>query len=105
MTTAPEGPRFSVREIPFSCFGSWLDLSHVIALNTVADDVHLVSHHNGFHPVLRLVPRDVTGAPARAVIEATPARLRWSAAGGWIEAAFATPDTVRITGHGLGLTL
>jgi glycogen debranching enzyme len=97
-------PRFSVREIPFSRFGSWLDLSFVIAEKTVAEDVHLVSHRNGFHPVLRLVP--LTGdAPARTGVEATPARLRWSGDDGWIEAAFETPDTVRITGRGLGLSL
>jgi len=104
VTHTPAGPHFSVREVPFSTFGSWLDLSCVIAQGAVADDVHLVSHQSGFHPVLRLVPTSA-GARAQAAVSADPARLVWTADGGRVEAAWETPDTLRITGDGLGLSL
>lgn len=104
MTAASEGPRFCVREVPFSYFGSWLDLSYVVAEKTVADDVHLVSHQTGFHPVLRLVPqRD--GRRIATEVGATPGRLRWEHPDGGVEAAFASADTVRIAGRGLDLAL
>jgi hypothetical protein len=104
MTVASEGPRFCVREVPFSYFGSWLDLSYVVAEKTVAQDVHLVSHQTGFHPVLRLVPQ-VDGRRVATEIDATPGRLRWEHPDGWVEAAFASADTIRIAGRGLGLAL
>jgi hypothetical protein len=47
---------FSVREIPFSRYGAWFCLSPVVGLAEYADDVHLVSHRNGMHPVLSFVP-------------------------------------------------
>jgi len=98
------GPAFCVREVPFSTFGSWLDLSRVTGEGTVADDVHLVSHQTGFHPVLRLVPR-TAGERAGTTVTATPSRLTWTAPGGRIEAAFASPDTVHLRGQGLGLAV
>lgn len=104
MTVTSEGPRFCVREVPFSYFGSWLDLSYVIAERTVAKDVHLVSHQTGFHPVLRLVPL-LEGRPVDVEVSATPARLRWEHEGGWMEAAFESAGTVRVAGRGLALSL
>ncbi len=53
---APASLTFDLREIPFSTRGSWLDLSPVTALHTTSDAVHLVSHRNGMHGVLRLEP-------------------------------------------------
>jgi len=49
-------PTFDVRDVPFSVRGSWLDLSPVVGLHTRHDDVHLVSHRNGMHAVLRCEP-------------------------------------------------
>ena len=54
-------PAFDVREIPFSVRGSWLNLSPVVALHSHADAVHLVSHRNGMHAVLRCEPLDDGG--------------------------------------------
>ena len=52
-----QGPTFSVQEIPFSHRGSWFGISPVIAEQTYAEDLHLVSHQTGMHPVLRLQTR------------------------------------------------
>ncbi|MDX3385280.1 trehalase family glycosidase [Streptomyces niveiscabiei] len=104
MTAAPSGPAFSVHDIPFSCSGSWFDISPVVAEKTYADDLHLVSHQNGMHGVLRLVPLDpATGARAETRIEATPALLSWTGAAGRVDLAYETPDTLRLRGTGLGL--
>ncbi|MEU4561095.1 glycogen debranching protein [Actinoplanes sp. NPDC023936] len=91
--------RFSIRDIPFSCRGSWFGISPVIAENTVAGDLHLVSHQTGMHPVLRFAPSEP------AAVTATPALLSWDAGAGRIELAYRTPDTVRIRGDGLGLRI
>ncbi|HYQ68773.1 amylo-alpha-1,6-glucosidase [Actinophytocola sp.] len=93
---------FSVREIPFSHKGSWFGLSPVVAQATYADDLHLVSHRNGMHAVLRLVPL-ADGARVPAEVTATPAVLTWSAGRGRVAAAFESPSALRIAGHGLAL--
>ena len=56
MTVAPSGPTFSIQDIPFSYRGSWFNISPVVAEKTYADDLHLVSHQTGLHPVLRFDP-------------------------------------------------
>jgi hypothetical protein len=104
MTVAGDGPRFSVREVPFSVFGSWLDLSCVIGERTVAQDVHLVSHQTGFHPVLKLVAT-IAGQRVAAQVDGTPSRLRWQHGDAWMEASFESPDTLRLTGRDLDLTV
>ena len=69
MTAARSGPAFSVRDIPFSTYGSWFDISPVVAEKTYAEDLHLVSHQTGMHAVLRLVPLDAaTGRRAERPI-------------------------------------
>lgn len=93
---------FSVWEIPFSHSGSWFGLSPVVAQATYADDLHLVSHRNGMHAVLRLVPM-AAGARVPAEVTATPSVLTWSAGRGRVAAAFESPSALRISGHGLGL--
>ncbi|MER5447571.1 trehalase family glycosidase [Streptomyces sp. NPDC002764] len=104
MTAAPPGPAFSVHDIPFSTHGSWFDVSPVVAEKTYAEDLHLVSHQNGMHAVLRLVPLDPgTGDRVETRVEATPALLRWSGPGGRIDLAYESPDTVRLRGSGLGV--
>ncbi|MFM9615119.1 glycogen debranching protein [Streptomyces sp. V2] len=104
MTAVPSGPAFSVHDIPFSFSGSWFDISPVVAEKTYADDLHLVSHQNGMHGVLRLVPLDpATGARAETRIEATPALLSWAGTAGRVDLAYETPDTLRLRGTGLGL--
>lgn len=90
---------FPIRDIPFSHYGSWFGISPVTGLDTVADDLHLVSHQTGMHAVLRFVPART------ATVTATPARLEWAHGAGTVEAAYETPDTVRLRGDGLGMAV
>ncbi|GGS91385.1 amylo-alpha-1,6-glucosidase [Streptomyces cinerochromogenes] len=103
MTAARPGPAFSVHDIPFSTYGSWFDISPVIAEKTYAEDLHLVSHQNGMHGVLRLVPLNATGDRAETRVEATPDLLSWIGDSGRIDLAYESPDTVRLRGNGLGI--
>ncbi|MFJ9244989.1 amylo-alpha-1,6-glucosidase [Streptomyces sp. NPDC101776] len=104
MTDACSGPAFSVHDIPFSTHGSWFGISPVLAEKTRAEDLHLVSHQNGMHAVLRLVPLDpVAGERAEAGVRATPGLLSWTGDGGRVDLAYESPDTVRLRGTGLGL--
>nr|WP_168514130.1 trehalase family glycosidase [Streptomyces sp. S1D4-11]QIY99965.1 glycogen debranching protein [Streptomyces sp. S1D4-11] len=104
MTAAPSGPAFSVHDIPFSTHGAWFGISPVVAEKTIADDLHLVSHQNGMHAVLRLVPLDMTtGDRAATGPHATPSLLSWIGADGRVDMAYESPDTVRLRGDGLGL--
>jgi glycogen debranching enzyme len=99
-----QGLTFSILDIPFSYRGSWLDLSPVTAENTYAEDLHLVSHQTGMHPILRLVPlRD--GRRAATRITATPALLTWHDDDHRLDAAYQDPNTIRVRGTGLGLRL
>ncbi|NEC88523.1 amylo-alpha-1,6-glucosidase [Streptomyces sp. SID12501] len=103
MTAAPTGPPFSVDDIPFSAHGSWFGISPVLAEKERAEDLHLVSHQNGMHAVLRLVPLDAaTGDRAETRVEATPGLLSWTGAQGRVDLAYESPDTVRVRGTGLG---
>ena len=95
---------FPVRQIPFSYCGSWFGFSPVVAAHTYADDIHLVSHQGGMHPVLRLVPQ-AGGTRADTAITAAPARLTWSGPAGRIELAYESADTVRLRGEGLGIRI
>ena len=97
-------PTFSVQDIPFSYAGSWFDISPVIAEKTYADDMHLVSHRNGMHPVLRFETR-TAGGPVSAPVTASATRLRWTHENGSIDLAYETADTVRLRGNGLGLRI
>jgi hypothetical protein len=105
MTIAGALPTFDVRDIPFSHHGSWFGISPVIAEATYADDLHLVSHQNGLHPVLRFTPTDPSGARVEATVVATPARLAWTWQGSVFELAYESDDTVRVKGDGTGLGL
>ncbi|MDN3025606.1 trehalase family glycosidase [Streptomyces sp. S.PB5] len=106
MTAALPGPAFSVHDIPFSTYGSWFDISPVVAEKTYAEDLHLVSHQNGMHAVLRLVPvGQATGDRAETRVEATPGLLTWTGGSGGVGLAYETPDTVRLRGRGLGMGL
>lgn len=104
MPPAPTGPVFDIREIPFSFAGSWLNISPVIAEKVYADDLHLVSHQTGLHPVLRLRPV-LDGDGVATTVVAAPDHLTWQHDVGRIEAAYERADTIRIRGSGLGLAL
>ncbi|WIM93006.1 trehalase family glycosidase [Actinoplanes oblitus] len=93
---------YAIQDIPFSYRGSWFDISPVIAEKTYADDLHLVSHQTGMHPVLRFLPQHAD-ARADTRITATPARLTWTSDDGRIDAAYQRADTIRLRGAGLGL--
>src|SRR6478736_5331389 len=95
---------FSLDEVPFSMRGSWLSVSRIVGLHTRSELVHLVSHVTGMHPVLAFQPLDGTIA-LDAVPSASPERLRWQTAAGFIDVAFADVDTVRVRGAGLALKL
>ncbi|MEW2565052.1 amylo-alpha-1,6-glucosidase [Streptomyces griseorubiginosus] len=104
MTAARSGPQFSVHDIPFSTHGSWFGFSPVLAEKTRSEDLHLVSHQNGMHAVLRLVPLDAaTGERAGTRVEAAPGLLSWLGERGRVRLVYATPDTVRVHGERLGL--
>src|SRR2546429_8942316 len=94
--------RFSLDEIPFSYYGSWLDLSAVTGNAVHSEDVHVVSHQGGMHPVLRLVPQDGSGVTrAETQLQGTPARLSWLAGDtGRIDAVSARAVTIRPHGRG-----
>ncbi|MEU0414544.1 trehalase family glycosidase [Streptomyces griseorubiginosus] len=104
MTAARSGPQFSVHDIPFSTHGSWFGFSPVLAEKTRSEDLHLVSHQNGMHAVLRLLPLDAaTGERAETRVEAAPGLLSWLGERGRVHLAYETPDTVRVRGEQLGL--
>jgi len=106
MTADRSGPAFSVHDIPFSTHGSWFGISPVLAEKTYAEDLHLVSHQNGMHAVLRLVPLEAaTGDRAETRVEATPALLSWTGTAGRVDLAYESPDTVRLRGAGLSLSV
>lgn len=93
-------PIFDVTTIPFSVEGAWINLSTVTGLHQHADQVHLVSHVNGLHPVLRLAPLE-GGSEISAQLAAEPGRLTWTHHGGQVEATFDNPTTVRLRGRSL----
>jgi glycogen debranching enzyme len=97
-------PSFDIDEIPFSHRGSWLDVSRVVGLHTRADDLHLVSHQNGMHGVLALVPLS-RGARVDAEVTATESVLRLSHAAGTVEVAFDGTEALRLRGRGLGIRI
>ncbi|TDT97651.1 glycogen debranching enzyme [Streptomyces sp. 846.5] len=106
MTDSAHGPTFALEDIPFSHYGSWFDLSPVTALHTRSSDLHLVSHKNGMHPVLRLVPQlPDTGERAAADWRPTPGMLTASSGEGRIEIVYQDADTLRLRGHGLDLAV
>lgn len=102
MTTTPSGFAFDIDEIPFSHRGAWFDLSRVIGLHERADDLHLVSHQTGMHPVLRLSP-ERAGDSVAARVEATSSVLTWTAGDGAVRAAFDGVSALRFSGDGLGM--
>ena len=95
---------FAIQEIPFSYRGSWFDISPVIAEKTCAEDLHLVSHQTGMHPVLRFEARR-GGARVEPVVVATPTRLSWRHSSGGIDVVYQSRDTIRLRGTGLGLRI
>ena len=103
MTIAGALPTFDIRDIPFSHHGSWFGISPVIAEAAYAEDLHLVSHQNGLHPVLRFTPTDPSGSRVETTVLATPAKLAWTRRGEALELVYETDDTVRVRGNGRGL--
>ena len=108
MTAAPSGPAFSVHDIPFSTDGSWFGISPVVAEKTYAEDLHLVSHQNGMHAVLRLVPLDAaTGERPRPPSTRRRPCSSWTGADGRDRrspTSRRTPCALRGTGLGLRVT-
>ena len=102
--TTPDRPTFSVSEIPFSRYGSWLNISPVVGLHQHAENLHLITHQTGLHAILELVPH-LAGERVETTWAADPATLTWRGANGRIEVAFETVDTVRLRGRGLAMKI
>ena len=97
-------PTFSIHDIPFSYYGSWLDLSPVVAEHRTAANLHLVSHRTGMNAVLSLIPM-LDGLRAPTEITAAPTALNWAHPQGRITAAFENADTIRLRGNRLALNI
>ena len=106
MTSTPGLAAFDVREIPFSYRGSWLDLSPVVGFHETSDVIHLVSHVNGMHAVLRLHPQRA-GSTVATTWHADPTRLVWRETDGTgeVAAVFESTTVVRLRGSGLALRI
>ncbi|MFN3948922.1 amylo-alpha-1,6-glucosidase [Microbacterium sp.] len=92
-------PAFPLRHVPLSRRGSWLNLSPVVGAHRTVDDVHLVSHRTGMHPVLSVVPRSTADATSgRWSVGADAASVRWSDGALCVQAVFASADTLRVRG-------
>lgn len=94
---------FDIREIPFSTRGAWMDVSPVIGLHRIVDDLHLVSHRTRMTAVLRLEARSAAGE--RLSPSADSSVLTWSGDGARVQALFDGPDVLRFAGTGSELTL
>src|ERR1700730_6126821 len=92
-------PRFDIRDIPFSYYGSWFGISPVTGQGRSERDLHLVSHQTGMHAVLAFHP--LTRSDIR--IEACPWMLSWTSESGRIELVYAAPEAIRLRGDGVGL--
>ena len=105
MTDRHAAPLFDIREIPFSYYGSWLCVSPVTRQGAMEDDLHLISHQTGMHPVLALRPltRDGSAPDHGLDVVADASMLSWMHASGRIDLVYESPDTVRLRGDGLGL--
>jgi len=97
------GPRFDIREIPFSYHGSWFGISPVVRQGTIATDLYLVSHQTGMHPVLALRPCTRDGDRVDTGIEACASMVSWVHESGRIDLVYQDTDTVRLRGTGLAL--
>ena len=81
-----------------------MNISPTTAEGAPEEDLHLVSHRSGFHPVLRLTALG-TGGPITPEVMATPARLSCRGDDGVIDVAYETESVVRLRGNGLSLRL
>lgn len=91
-----------IDEVPFSTRGAWIDLSRIVGLHERAEDVHLVTHQTGMHPILRLLP-EAKGALVSPRLVMAPEVLSWVAEGGRVDAVFDGRSTIRFRGTGLGM--
>src|SRR5690242_18906239 len=104
MISSSSSVAYQIMEIPYSSYDTWFGISPVVGQHAQASDLHLVSHQNGMHPVLRCTPiGPETGDRVRTVWQATPARLTWQADGRRVDLAYESADTVRLRGRGLGM--
>lgn len=92
---------FDIRNIPFSRRGAWINLSPVVGLHDIRDDIYLVSHQSGMNAVFRFAFPDAT----HLTTEASPAVLRWTADDGAAIATFESEDVIRVRGNQLTLVL
>jgi hypothetical protein len=103
MTDPRPAPRFDIRDIPFSYYGSWFCVSPVTGQGRIAEDLHLVSHQTGMHAVLAFHP--VTPSGDRAGVQACPWMVSWTDGSARIDLVYSSPDTIRLRGAGMGLRI
>jgi glycogen debranching enzyme len=101
---APSALSFDIHDIPFSRRGAWLDISPVVGLHQVREQLHLVSHQTGMHPVFVFEP--VPGIGESIQVHASPSKLSWVGGGtSRIDAAFESDSIMRLRGRGLALRI
>ena len=100
MTINRQGSLFSVAQVPFSTFGSWLSIS----IPRGEEELFFRNHHgsaNNLFPLQTLVD----GQIVKPVIEAKPWLLVLTSGQGRVEICFEGPRTVRMRGQGLSFQL
>jgi glycogen debranching enzyme len=109
---APSALTFDIHDIPFSRRGSWLDISPVVGLHRVHEQLHLVSHQTGLHPVFVFEPVLESGDPATQggglpiEVQASPSMLSWVGTGtSRIDAVFETDSVLRLRGRDLAVRI
>jgi hypothetical protein len=109
---APSALTFDIHDVPFSRRGSWLDISPVVGLHRVHEQLHLVSHQTGMHPVFVFEPVLEGGDPAiegRGLpieVQASPSTLSWVGVGASrIDAVFESDSVLRLRGRGLAVRI
>ncbi|MGO4533315.1 amylo-alpha-1,6-glucosidase [Leifsonia sp. 2MCAF36] len=98
----PTELELDIDEVPFSVRGAWIDLSRIVGLHRRADEVHLVTHQTGMHPIFALVPH-AGGEAVNTRTVAKPHILSWIAEEGTVEAVFDGTRAIRVRGSGLGM--
>lgn len=98
---------FSLEDISFSRYGSWLSISPLIAKFHPhdMDRYFLRCHHNDTKPVIEIIPQK-EGNPVDIRPVAHPHSMKWSdKSGRFVEIIFDGTDSLRIRGKGFGLKL
>ncbi len=101
----PSSLVFDVWQIPFSRRRSWLDISPVVGLHAVRQNLHLVSHQTGMNAVF-VFEVGADSPPPALQVHASASVLSWvDDRDGRIDAVFESETAVRIRGRALALRI